>query len=133
MDRYMVSDVDDEWCTLHKFTGHQLQTEEYKVRHDECIIVPSPDHNLSAEPPHDTRDFPVDNELDVVQEPPGTGPILEEIVPDLPDPEDDGENYPVLLRKYPTTYHLTHLWLLYHRRKLMLLDVLDIIYNNLLT
>ena len=52
-------------------------------------------------PPPNTCDFPDDDELDVVQEPPGPGPIPEEIVPDPPDPEDDGEDYPVLPPEVP--------------------------------
>lgn len=39
-DRYLVVDINDEWCTIKKFAGSQLRNTSYKVKVAECYKVP---------------------------------------------------------------------------------------------
>ena len=39
-DRYLIVEINDEWCTINKFTGSQLRNTSYKVKVTECYKVP---------------------------------------------------------------------------------------------
>ena len=41
-DRYLVTNVQDEWCFIKKFVGNQLRNTAYKVPLNECFRVPYP-------------------------------------------------------------------------------------------
>lgn len=40
-DRYLVVATDKEWCHIKKFTGSQLRPSSYRVKRNECFMVPS--------------------------------------------------------------------------------------------
>lgn len=39
-NRYLVVSTDGDWCFIKKFTGNQLRSTSYKVKRDECYLVP---------------------------------------------------------------------------------------------
>ena len=39
--RYHVVSVDGEWCFVKKFSGNQLSSSSYKVKREECYLVPN--------------------------------------------------------------------------------------------
>ena len=39
--RYLVVSVDGEWCFIKKFSGNQLRSSSYKVKGEECYLVPN--------------------------------------------------------------------------------------------
>ena len=39
--RYLVVSVDGEWCFIKKFSGNQLRSSSYKVKREECYLVPN--------------------------------------------------------------------------------------------
>ena len=39
-NRYLVSAIDNNWCSIRKFVGNQLRNKVYKVKKNECFIVP---------------------------------------------------------------------------------------------
>ena len=44
-NRYLVVAIEKPWCFVRKFVGKQLQASPYKVRCDECFVVPNQDAN----------------------------------------------------------------------------------------
>jgi hypothetical protein len=54
--RYLVSDIEDQWFFIRKFTGNQLRNQAYKVHHTECFKVPT-SLPSSSSPPHDLTRF----------------------------------------------------------------------------
>ena len=110
-----------------------LLAASFVPRNTRCIIVPSPDHNFSVET-HlrlvtflmTTNSMWFRNNPDHVL----SQRRLYRIHPTQKMMERTTPSYP---RKYPTRYHPTHLRLLAHRRKLMLLHVLDVVHNEPLT
>ena len=38
--RYLVVSIDWEWCFIKKFSGNQLRSSSYKVKREECHLVP---------------------------------------------------------------------------------------------
>ena len=47
-NRYLVVSTDGEWCFIKKFSGSQLRSSSYKVKRDECYLVPT--ESLSSRP-----------------------------------------------------------------------------------
>ena len=47
-NRYLVTSVNGEWCTVKKFVGNQLRATSYKVKQSECYAVP---HDISEPSP----------------------------------------------------------------------------------
>ena len=45
--RYLVVSVDGEWCFVKKFSGNQLRSSSYKVKREECYLVPNDFSSLS--------------------------------------------------------------------------------------
>lgn len=39
--RYLVISIEGEWCLVKKFAGNQLRTTSYKVKCNECYLVPN--------------------------------------------------------------------------------------------
>ena len=39
--RYLVVSIDGEWCFIKKFSGNQLRSSSYKVKREECYLVPN--------------------------------------------------------------------------------------------
>jgi hypothetical protein len=46
-DRYIVTEVNDPWCYIKKFTGSQLRATSYKVKLCECIVSLPPSLTLA--------------------------------------------------------------------------------------
>ena len=40
-NRYLVTSVDGQWCVVKKFVGNQLRANSYKIKCDECYLVPN--------------------------------------------------------------------------------------------
>ena len=40
-DRYIVTEVNDPWCHIKKFSGSQLRSTSYKVKLCECYVIPA--------------------------------------------------------------------------------------------
>lgn len=94
-DRYLVTSVEDRWCFIRKFSGHQLRASSYKVKLSECYLVPNSRPTTVAPPPHhDTgsdiesdEDAPVVSFDEAPQTPLTIATPLE--VPVLPTPTDE--------------------------------------------
>ena len=66
-DRYLVTSVEDRWCFIRKFSGHQLRASSYKVKLSECYLVPNARPTTEAPPQHhDTSDFESDEDTPTV-------------------------------------------------------------------
>ena len=39
--RYLVCNIEGEWCNIRKFVGSQLRSSSYRVRRSDCLKVPS--------------------------------------------------------------------------------------------
>ena len=52
--RYLVVSIDGEWCFIKKFSGNQLRSSSYKVRREECYLVPN-DYSSSSHSQMKTR------------------------------------------------------------------------------
>ena len=39
--RYLVVSIDGEWCFIKKFSGNRLRSSSYKVKREECYLVPN--------------------------------------------------------------------------------------------
>ena len=60
--RYLVVSIDGEWCFIKKFSGNQLRISSYKVKREECYLVPNdyssfftfPDENRLLDPTRTT-------------------------------------------------------------------------------
>jgi len=78
-DRYIVTEVNNPWCHIKKFTGSQLRATSYKVKLCECYLIPK----LSSKPCRqdeeiDEHDAPVTaDESPVPQDPLPPAPPLE--------------------------------------------------------
>jgi hypothetical protein len=82
-DRYLVVQVDGEWCNVRKFKGRQLRCMSYHVRLSECYKVPVDCSITSPQVRHQEEDSHEDS-LDLGLE--GNDTILkEQRCPDLPD------------------------------------------------
>ena len=93
-DRYLVASVEDRWCFIRKFSGHQLGASSYKVKLSECYLVPNARPTTEAPPQHhDTRDFESDEHTPTVsfdEVPQTTLTIATPLeVPVLPTPTDE--------------------------------------------
>lgn len=40
-NRYLVTSIEGQWCFVKKFVGNQLRASSYKVKFDECYLVPN--------------------------------------------------------------------------------------------
>ena len=60
-DRYIVVSTSGEWCTVKKFSGHQLRATSYQVKHSDCYRVDRDIRHTDVNP--DTDDFS-DNDND---------------------------------------------------------------------
>ena len=45
--RYLVVSIDGKWCFIKKFSGNQLRSSSYKVKREECYLVPN-DYSSSS-------------------------------------------------------------------------------------
>ena len=70
-DRYLVTEVDEPWCFIKKFSGSQLRASSYKVKLCECFVVPSQPSYLDISTTH------------------GDDEVCEEPAPDPPQPPTD--------------------------------------------
>ena len=55
-DRYIVTEVNDPWCYIKKFTGSQLRATSYKVKLCECYSVPAPPTSSHTQVTHNDVD-----------------------------------------------------------------------------
>ena len=59
--RYLVVSIDGEWCFIKKFSGNQLRSSLYKVKREECYLVPN-DYSSSSHSQMKTDDEDHDNQ-----------------------------------------------------------------------
>ena len=88
--RYLVTQCDNGWCSLKKFTGNQLRDRTYRVATRQCYPVPG---QVSHMPPSDHVDDdqdedgePPTTDLPEVAEPLGQGDLVPEIPPSVEEP-----------------------------------------------
>eukprot|EP00058_Branchiostoma_floridae_P017272 XP_002602760.1 hypothetical protein BRAFLDRAFT_127112 [Branchiostoma floridae] len=55
-NRYLVTNVEQNWIHVSKFTGHQLRSKSYKVRPNQCYLVPNQVTLQNRRPTHDEAD-----------------------------------------------------------------------------
>ena len=80
--RYLVTAVEGEWCSAHKFASSQLRSKHYQFRSSECYLVPSAVAELGAVASPDDES----SDDDIAQPPPDPlVPVPAEIV-DVPAP-----------------------------------------------
>lgn len=114
--RYLVVSIDGNWCNINKFTGNQLRSTSYRVKHSECYTVPSDvskrmpshemgnlevgsdeedDYDLSQSVPADSPHIPSEISKPVNNRPPPVPEpyiLASELEPDEPDVSFDGED-----------------------------------------
>ena len=52
--RYLMVSIDGKWCFVKKFSGNQLHSSSYKVKREECYLLPNDfsllsHHHITAE------------------------------------------------------------------------------------
>lgn len=64
-DRYLVTDIDPDWCYARKFIGTQLRPTAYRLRHSECLVVSCqiPDLSLLPTPNIENPDIEFDDDV----------------------------------------------------------------------
>eukprot|EP00058_Branchiostoma_floridae_P023596 XP_002609086.1 hypothetical protein BRAFLDRAFT_126125 [Branchiostoma floridae] len=55
-NRYLVTNVEQNWIHVSKFTGHQLRSKSYKVRPNQCYLVPNQVTLQNRRPTYDEAD-----------------------------------------------------------------------------
>ena len=80
--RYLVCNIEGEWCNIRKFIGSQLRSNSYRVRRSDCLKV------RSDIPPLPTRPLECDGD-DASDLPSTTATKLARPPPDPPDIADD--------------------------------------------
>ena len=104
--RYLVVSIDGEWCFIKKFSGNQLRSSSYKVKREECYLVPN-DYFPSPHP-HIKTDSTDDEDDDIQYTKPPPPPkvvdvpnILIHPVEDTPQPVQENNHnqydYPVII------------------------------------
>ena len=82
--RYLVTQVEGDWCNIRKFIGSQLRNTEYRIKRSECYRVPSSSGALNLFPRHDSDSASEDED----SSPPTPTPPQPPLVPpelSLPD------------------------------------------------
>ena len=65
-NRYLVTSVEGNWCFVKKCVGNQLRANSYKVKCDECYLVPNECANFSSRKPfeaYESGDEEGENEI----------------------------------------------------------------------
>ena len=104
--RYLVVSIDGEWCFIKKFSGNPLRSSSYKVKREECYLVPN-DYFPSPHP-HIKTDSTDDEDDDIqytkLPPPPkvvDVPNILIHPVEDTPQPVQENNHnqydYPVII------------------------------------
>ena len=105
--RYLVVSIDGEWCFIKKFSGNQLRSSSYKVKREECYLVPN-DYSSSSHSQMKT-DYSTDDEGHDIQYTNSSPPpavdipnILTNPVEDIPvqanvPRNDEQYNYPIII------------------------------------
>ena len=105
--RYLVVSIDGEWCFIKKFSGNQLHSSSYKVKREECYLVPN-DYSSSSHSQMKT-DYSTDDEDHDIQyinsSPPPAVDIpnvltypIEDIPVQANGPRNDEQyNYPIII------------------------------------
>ena len=78
-ERYSVTEVNNPWCHIKKFTGSQLRATSYKVKLSECYVLPS-----SATNPGSQDDDEADQDVPVTT----TSPSAPQVPPQTPPPQE---------------------------------------------
>jgi hypothetical protein len=76
-DRYLIVEINEEWCTIKKFTGSQLRNTSYKVKVTECYKVPF----VNEQPMNVNQNEP---ESDIDEHQDDSVPAENNILPQLP-------------------------------------------------
>ena len=73
---YLVTSVDGNWCFVKKFVGNQLRANSYKIKCDECYLVPNECANFSSRKPYESYESGDEDEVICPPEPTTIPPIL---------------------------------------------------------
>lgn len=87
--RYLVVSIDNEWCYIKRFTGNQLRSNSYKVKLDECFLVPLDaglvdKRDIPHSPSQDEEEEEV-NEMQMTNEAHKTESSYKDNSPSIPD------------------------------------------------
>ena len=89
-NRYLVTSVDGNWCFVKKFVGNKLYTNSYKIKCDECYLVPNECANFSSRKPYESYESGDEDEVICPPEPTTIPPIL--TAPSLNQPNSELQN-----------------------------------------
>ena len=105
--RYLIVSIDGKWCFIKKFSWNQLRSSSYKVKRDECYLVPN-DYSSSSHSQIKT-DYSTDDKDNDIQYTNSSPPPAVDIpnaltnpVEDIPvqanSPRNDEQyNYPIII------------------------------------
>ena len=98
-NRYLVTSVDGQWCVVKKFVGNQLRANSYKIKCDECYLVPNECASFSSRRPYEADESEDENEVISAPEPTSIPPILTKPFDNTPsiEPETSSTEVPILL------------------------------------
>ena len=71
-----MTSVDGQWCVVKKFVGNQLRANSYKIKCDECYLVPNECASFSSRRPYEADESEDENEVISAPEPTSIPPIL---------------------------------------------------------
>ena len=98
-NRYLVTSVDGQWCVVKKFAGNQLRANSYKIKCDECYLVPNECASFSSRRPYEAHESGDEDEVISAPEPTSIPPILTKRFVNTPiiDPQANTTEVPILL------------------------------------
>ena len=98
-NRYLVTSVDGQWCVVKKFVGNQLCANSYKIKCDECYLVPNECASFSSHRPFEAHESGDEDEVISPPDPKILPPILIKPFVNTPiiDPQANTTEAPILL------------------------------------
>jgi hypothetical protein len=103
--RYLVVSIEQDWCSVRKFTRTQLRSMSYRVKRTECYKVPH--YDILTEESHDTdRESDDDDHNDIAVDmprPPALPGIPQPIGPQPPLHQEDEGSTPATVDPIDTS------------------------------